>query len=719
MEDPLPDRRRSVPKPPHTVEVPGALQPRTVIEDVEPQVDCGRFPVKRVIGESVTVQADVFADGHDLIRAVVRYREREYTDATRVSDWREIEMRPLGNDRFEARFTVDRLARYEFTVQAWVDRFATWREGLSRKIAADQQVDLELREGTELVRAVARRLGTTGARRRRSGVQASAESNEQSELAAGIANDSRPSPSIGLSPDQQRVREFLAALESDDDSVRHAAALSPDLAALMQRHDERTQADTREPPLVVIVERERARTGAWYEMFPRSYSPERGRSATLAEAAERLAGIAEMGFNVVYLPPVHPIGTTFRKGKNNLLGAGPDDPGSPWAIGGAAGGHKAVEPGLGTLDDFDAFVSVAERLGLEVALDLAYQTSPDHPYVTEHEEWFRKRPDGSIQYAENPPKKYQDIYPFDFQSADWQALWLELKSIVDFWVAHGVKIFRVDNPHTKPFTFWEWMISEVRREHPEVIFLSEAFTRPKVMRRLAKLGFTQSYTYFTWRNSKSELTEYFTELTQTPVREYMRPNLFANTPDILHAYLQQGGPPAFRVRLLLAATLGASYGIYSGFEVCENRPARQGSEEYLNSEKYEYRHWDWRQPGNLRGLIARVNAIRREHSALQSDWGLRFHQTDNDQLICYSKRSADGSDALLVVANLDPRFMQHGWIRVPLTEFGLTADRGYEAHDLLSGETYRWHGEWNYVRLEPQVQPGHILHLRYTESHLT
>jgi starch synthase (maltosyl-transferring) len=705
----LPPRTRSAPPRPKTAELPSQRPPRVIIEEVQPQVDCGRFPVKRAVGEDVMVEADVYADGHDLICAVLRYRDREYNEATRVGDWQELEMRPLGNDRWAARFTVERLARYEFAVQGWVDRFGTWREGLARKIAARQRVDLELREGAAMVRATAERIAPSSqpARARRARKTGPLEPTVASADDRGLTSPDRAA-------DSERLRHLLAALEDDDDTVRQTAALSPELMALMRRHDERPFAATLEPPLVVECDRERARTGAWYEMFPRSYSPEPGRSATFAEAAERLPGIAEMGFDVVYLPPIHPIGTTFRKGKNNTLEPRPDDPGSPWAIGSPEGGHKAVEPGLGTIEDFDAFVSAAERLGLEVALDLAYQVSPDHPYAKEHVEWFRRRPDGSIQYAENPPKKYQDIYAFDFDSAAWRALWQELKSIVDFWIEHRVKIFRVDNPHTKPFAFWEWMIRDVRREHPDVIFLSEAFTRPKVMRRLAKLGFTQSYTYFTWRNSKSELTDYFTELTQTPVREYMRPNLFANTPDILHEYLQRGGPPAFRVRLLLAATLGASYGVYSGFEVCENRPVREGSEEYLNSEKYEYRHWDWNQPGNLRGLVARVNAIRREHPALQSDWGLRFHHTDNDQLICYSKQSPDRSDSVLVVANLDPHFMQHGWIRVPLAELGLAANGGYEAHDLLSGETYHWHGEWNYVRLEPQAQPGHILHLRNT-----
>jgi starch synthase (maltosyl-transferring) len=682
-----------------------------VIGQVQPQVDCGRFPVKRVVGETVVVQADAFTDGHDLIRVVLRYREREYNDATQTSGWREVDMQPVGDDRWEARFRVDRVAMYEFAVQAWVDRFATWRDGLSKKIAAEQRVGLELQEGAALIRAAAERLGAKPPAPRATRSAAARAKAASVEPLPDVANDAALEIAAARADDGARLLAFAQDMEAGDDTERYAAALSPELASLMQRYDTRPAAASLEPPLVVLGERERARSGAWYEMFPRSYSPEPGRSATFAEAAERLPGIAEMGFDVVYLPPIHPIGVTFRKGRNNSLEAGPDDPGSPWAIGGTAGGHKAVEPGLGSLEDFDHFVAVARRLGLEVALDLAYQASPDHPYVAEHPEWFRKRPDGTIQYAENPPKKYQDIYPFHFESEEWRELWEELKSIVTFWIDHGVKIFRVDNPHTKPFRFWEWLIADVRRTHPDVIFLAEAFTRPKVMRHLAKLGFSQSYTYFTWRNSKAELTEYFTELTQTDVREYMRPNLFANTPDILHEYLQRGGPPAFRVRLLLAATIGATYGIYSGFEVAENRPVRRGSEEYLNSEKYEFRHWDWTADGNLRPLIARINTIRREHPALRENAGLRFHQTDNDRLLCYSKQSADGADAVLVVANLDPASMQHGWIRVPLAELGLVADRGYEAHDLLGGDTYYWHGEWNYVRLDPQMQPGHILHL--------
>jgi len=461
----------------------------------------------------------------------------------------------------------------------------------------------------------------------------------------------------------------------------------------------------------VIVERERARFGAWYEMFPRSAGTDASRSATFKEAARRLPYVAAMGFDVLYLPPVHPIGKSFRKGPNNALQAGAGDPGSPWAIGSADGGHTAVEPGLGTLEDFADFVEASRRQGLEIALDLAYQASPDHPYVREHPEWFRHRPDGTIKYAENPPKKYQDIYPFNFESEQWASLWRELKHIVEFWISHGVRIFRVDNPHTKPFHFWQWALDDIRRRHPDAIFLSEAFTRPKVMRYLAKAGFSQSYTYFTWRNSAQELKEYFTELTQTDVREYMRANLFANTPDILHAYLQRGGRPAFQVRLVLAATLGASYGIYSGFELFENVAVREGSEEYLDSEKYQIRVRNFDQPGNLSEFITQVNTIRREHPALQHDWGLQFHDTDNGELLCYSKRSKDGADLVVMVVNLDPLNMQHGFVRLPLSSWGLPAESAFEVVDLLSNERYFWRGEWNYVRLDPQGRMAHILQM--------
>jgi starch synthase (maltosyl-transferring) len=442
-------------------------------------------------------------------------------------------------------------------------------------------------------------------------------------------------------------------------------------------------------------------------MFPRSAGPDASRGATLAEAASSLPRIADLGFDIVYLPPIHPIGTTMRKGRNNAPVAEPGDPGSPWAIGSAEGGHTAVEPGLGTLDDFEAFRCEAERLGMEIALDLAWQCSPDHPWVHEHPEWFKHRPDGSIRYAENPPKKYPDIYPFDFACEDWQGLWSALFDVTMFWVARGVRIFRVDNPHTKTFGFWEWLIDRVHAVDPAVVFLAEAFTRPALMKYLAKAGFTQSYTYFTWRNSKAELTDYFTELTTTEVREYLRPNLFANTPDILHAYLQEGGRPAFQARLLLAATLGASYGIYSGFELCEGRAAGPGSEEYAESEKYQVRRWDWHRAGNIEELVCRVNRIRHAHPALQFDRTLRFHTTDNDRIIAYSKSAPDGSDELLTIVSLDPHGMQHGHVRIP----HVGPDETFAVRDLLDDVVYHWRGEWNYVRFDPDIRQGHVFRI--------
>jgi starch synthase (maltosyl-transferring) len=635
---------------------------RVVVENVYPEVDDGRFPVKRTVGETVIVSADVHADGHDLLAAVLMFRRQG------SHEWIEVTMEAAGNDRYTARFQVDSLGRYEYTVEGWIDRFSTWRGELSKKFAAGQAVDSELLEGAQLLGG-----------------------------AAGTA-----------APDVQRYADTLADT-SLPVHTRLRTALETDLMHAMSVRADRSRATRYDRVLEVLVEPVRARHGAWYEVFPRSAGTDPSRSATFDEASARLSYVAGMGFDVLYLPPIHPIGTSFRKGPNNTLTTGAADPGSPWAIGSDAGGHKAVEPGLGTIDDFDRFVAVARQHGLEIALDLAYQVSPDHPYVKEHPEWFRRRPDGSIKYAENPPKKYQDIYPLNFESEAWPSLWHELKSIIEFWIAHGVKIFRVDNPHTKPYRFWQWALAEIKREHPEAIFLSEAFTRPKVMKYLAKSGFSQSYTYFTWRNTSAELAEYFTELTQTDVREYMRPNLFANTPDILHEYLQHGGRPAFQVRLVLAATLGASYGIYSGFELAENVPVRPGSEEYLDSEKYQIRVRHIDDPTSLAELIARVNEIRREHPALQRDWGLRFHSTDNPQLLCYSKRSEDGADVILVVVNLDPVNMQHGFVQLPLADWQLTDGSMLPMTDLLSQDRYFWRGEWNYVRLDPQAQVAHIL----------
>ena len=612
-------------------ELDSQLLRRVIVEGVTPQVDEGRYPAKRTAGEEVVVEADVYADGHDVISAMLLWRRQG--DA----EWREVKMAPLGNDRFRASFPVAKqYATYEFTVEGWVDRYATWKHGLDKKLEAGQDVTSERLEETLLPKDAGRSMGTRF----------------------------------------ERV-------------------------------------------LTVIAERERARFGAWYEMFPRSAGTDPSRSATFAEAERLLPYISSMGFDVLYLPPIHPIGKSFRKGRNNTLTPDAGDPGSPWAIGAAEGGHTAIEPGLGTLADFDRFVTRAKSHGLEIALDIAFQASPDHPYVKEHPAWFRHRPDGTIKYAENPPKKYQDIYPFDFESEDWQALWHELKAVIEFWVARGVAIFRVDNPHTKPFRFWEWALGEIRREHPDTIFLAEAFTRPKIMRHLAKIGFSQSYSYFTWRNTKDELEEYFTELTGTDVSEYMRPNLFANTPDILHEYLQKGGLPAFQARLVLAATLGANYGIYSGFELGENVPVRAGSEEYLDSEKYQIFPRDFDQPHSLSATIARLNAIRRAHPALQFDRGLVFHETNNPQLICFSKRAPfDGAqgrpeDPILVVVNLDPVNMQHGHVKLPLYEWKLPLDSTVEAEDLLTEETYIWRGEWNYVRLDPESRVAHVLALRF------
>ncbi len=634
-----------------------SLLRRVVVEHVYPEVDDGRFPIKRVAGETVIVSADVHADGHDRIAAALLYRRAG--DAS----WSEAAMESAGNDRWRARFTVEAMGVYEYTVEGWIDRFGSWRDELSKKVAAGQDVANELLEGALLVRDVP-------------------------EAAAILGDAARPQ------------------------GERVAAALDAGLERRMRAHADRTRATRYDRVLQVLVERERARTGAWYEMFPRSAGTDPSRSATFDEAAARLPYVAAMGFDVLYLPPIHPIGRSFRKGRNNSLTPEPDAPGSPWAIGSDEGGHMAVEPGLGTIEDFDRFVEAARRVGLEIALDLAYQASPDHPYVREHPEWFRRRPDGTIKYAENPPKKYQDIYPFNFETDAWRELWVELKRIIEFWIDHGVTIFRVDNPHTKPYRFWQWALADLRQRHPGTIFLSEAFTRPKVMKYLAKSGFSQSYTYFTWRNTKPELEEYFTELTQTDVREYLRPNLFANTPDILHEYLQRGGRPAFQVRLVLAATLGASYGIYSGFELSENAPVRPGSEEYLDSEKYQIKPRDFEAAGSLSETIGRINAIRRAHPALQRDWGLRFHRTDNPELVAYSKRSAEGDDLVLVVVNLDPFHMQHGFIELPLADWGFTPHSTIEVHDLLADERYYWRGDWNYVRLDPQAHVAHVLHVR-------
>lgn len=645
---------------------------RVVIENVQPSLENGRFAVKRCVGDLAEFSADIFADGHDVVMARLLYR------APGQAEWTSLPLNPVGNDRWEARLPLVQNGRYEFVVEAWVDAFLTWRHGLEKKHAAGVNVATELLEGAALVQKAAQRASAADAGR----------------LTA--------------------LARFLASGASAHDLV--PLSLGEELAELMARHPDRGAAE-RSAVHAIWVDRERAVCGAWYEFFPRSCAKEPGRHGTLANATARLPYVAEMGFDVVYLPPIHPIGRQFRKGPNNSPQCRPGDHGSPWAIGGPEGGHDAIHPDLGTLADFDGLVRRARELGLEVALDLALQCAPDHPYVREHPDWFRRRPDGTIQYAENPPKKYQDIYPLDFDCQDWRGLWAELKRVVLSWVARGVEIFRVDNPHTKPFRFWEWLIGEVQAEHPRVLFLAEAFTRPKIMRRLAKLGFTQSYTYFTWRNTQAELVEYLTELTQTEVREYFRPNFFANTPDILHAYLQQGGRAAFQTRAILAATLGATYGVYGPpFELCEGR-GLPGSEEYVDSEKYEPRVWDLDAPHSLRPLLTRLNRIRRAHPALQRNSGLHFHRIDdNDQLLCYSKRSSDGQDCVLAIVNLDPHHVQQGMTELDLEALGLPSDARYAVHDLLRDERYAWQGPRNFVQLDPGDCPGHVFALTRFEE---
>ena len=646
---------------------------RVVIERVSPEIDCGRFPIKRVLGETVVVEADVFADGHDGVGCRVLYWGADGVE-------QQSPMELLGNDRWRGSFLVTELGQYHYTIEGWTDRFQTWRAELLRRVAAQQDVQVELLIGADLMENAAARA--------------------QGEHEAILAD-------WGL-----RLRKADAG-DAASRETAIAIALEQQGLQIIRQYPDLRFATRYEKKLSVTVERTKARFSTWYEVFPRSCAREPERHGKFADCESWLPYIASMGFDVVYLPPIHPIGHTFRKGKNNSPSALPGDVGSPWAIGSAEGGHTAIHPALGTLEDFRRFVKKAAEYKLEVALDVAFQCTMDHPYVTEHPEWFRKRPDGTIQYAENPPKKYQDIYPLDFESSDWSRLWKELQGVLDFWIEQGVRIFRVDNPHTKAFPFWEWVIGEIKSRHADVLFLAEAFTRPHVMYRLAKLGFSQSYTYFAWRNTKQELTNYFRELTESEVRDFFRPNLWPNTPDILPEFLQVGGRPAFIARLILAATLGASYGIYGpAFELCENAALEPGSEEYLHSEKYELKHRDLQSSGSLKELIARVNSVRRENPALQSNNNLRFHETDNPTLICYSKATDDRSNIVVVVVSLDVFHTQNGWIDLDLHALGLDAGQAFQVHDLLGEGRYLWQGSRNYVELTPESLPAHILRVR-------
>jgi starch synthase (maltosyl-transferring) len=600
----------------------------------------------------------------------LRYRHESDTE------WTESFMASLENDQWQGTLTVPAIGSYQYCVQAWIDPFLTWQRDLEKKLAADQDVTTELTIGSELILIASR------------------------EAAGSDASD---------------LRRFASLIMERGSGTTSGCHLSrdPQLVALMARYAPRHFVAESERELTVLVDRERSNWSAWYEMFPRSCSTTSGKHGTFEDCEKRLGYVADMGFDVLYLPPIHPIGNSHRKGRNGTPVCGPRDVGSPWAIGSPDGGHRAIHPELGTLQEFHNLVKKASQHGMEIALDIAFQCSPDHPWVKEHPEWFRHRPDGTIQYAENPPKKYEDIYPINFECDQWQELWDELRSVFFFWMEQGVRIFRVDNPHTKPYAFWEWVIREVRAADPEVIFLAEAFTRPKVMQQLAKLGFTQSYTYFTWRNTKWDLIEYLTELTQTAMREYFRPNFWPNTPDILNEYLQSGGRPAFLTRLTLAATLGSNYGIYGpAFELCENQPRHPGSEEYLNAEKYEIRFWDINRPDSLRDWVRKINQIRREQPALRNFRSLRFHPVDNDLLVSYTKSVDDLSNIVLVVVNLDPHYTQSGWLELPLDQLGLDPHQAFQVHDLLTDARYLWHGPRNYVQLDPHAFPAHIFVIR-------
>jgi len=660
------------PRPDATVAVAEG-RVRAVIDAVLPIVDGGRFPAKRIAGEPVAVEAHCFTDGHDRIRVVLRWKMQGSAGADH-----EIDMQPQPNDVWIAEFIPSLPGRYQYTVMAWVDHFESWRREFERRVEKSD-ILVALQAGAALIdEAAARATGSDAA---------------ILEEWSGRLLESLQDPTADI-------------------AAQKALALDPARAAIVARYSDQGLGLTAQT-LELTVDRKRAAFSSWYELFPRSAATEQGSHGTFKDVEARLPYLAEMGFDVLYFPPIHPIGRINRKGTNNTLRAKPDDVGSPWAIGSAEGGHKDILPQLGTFDDFDRLSNAARSLGLEIAMDIAFQCAPDHPYVKQHPQWFKHRPDGSVQYAENPPKKYQDIYPFDFETSDWRGLWNELKSIVDFWIGRGVRIFRVDNPHTKAFGFWEWLIGATRREHPDVIYLAEAFTRPKVMHRLAKLGFSQSYTYFTWRNTKQELTDYFTELASGPGREYYRPNVWPNTPDILPETLQSGLRPMYAARLILAATLSANYGIYGPtYELMESTPREPGSEEYRDSEKYQLRHWTLQQPDSLWSLIARMNRIRRENAALQSDRGLHFCKIDNDQLIAYLKIDLGSSNVILTVVNLDPHQAQSGWIDLDVGALKFEPEQPYQVHDLLSDQRYIWRGRYNYVLLEPQRAPAHVFRLR-------
>ncbi|HEX3841740.1 MAG TPA: alpha-1,4-glucan--maltose-1-phosphate maltosyltransferase [Acidimicrobiales bacterium] len=678
--------------------LPASGHRRVVIESIRPEVDGGVYPAKAAVGDTVDVSADVFADGHDVVGCELRYKHAE------ERAWVTVLLRALPDDRWQGGFPVSRLGRYQFALRADVDRWGSWRRDVEIRAGLSQDISTELIVGADLVSAAAERAG-----------------RHDRGLLESVARQLRSAPR-GLET------EVIVDVPLDHGGTVAGLVADERLAELMWscRDARGTVTSARRD---VVVDPVRARFSTWYEFFPRSTAPKAGRHGRLADAAARLDYVAALGADIAYLPPIHPIGITNRKGRDGSPVARPSDPGSPWAIGSAEGGHTSLHPELGTIEDFDALVAAAADRGIEIALDLALQCSPDHPWVEEHPDWFRHRPDGSIRFAENPPKRYEDIYPIDFETDDWEALWQAVLQVVTFWIGHGVRVFRVDNPHTKPFALWEWLIGTVKADHPEVIFLAEAFTRPTVMNRLAKIGFSQSYTYFTWRTTKWELESYLHELTRTPTADFFRPNFWPNTPDILAAPLQTGLTSAFLARLVLAATLAANYGIYGPpFELREHQSREPGSEEYKDSEKYAIRHWDLDRPDSLAAFIGRINRIRHDHPALQHNHTLRFHGVDNDQLIAYSKSHLVESpqhlgqspahhprepDVILVVVNLDPAHPQSGWIDLDLRAIGVTGDEPYEVHDLLTDARFEWRGGRNFVLLDPDVVPAHVFRVRH------
>jgi starch synthase (maltosyl-transferring) len=646
-----------------------------VIEAITPQIEGGKYPIKRAEGEDVVVEADVFKDGHDIVAAVLKWRKAG------EEKWHETPMAPHPyNDRWRGTLTVSGTGAYEYTVEAWGDVFLSWRDEVRKKVDGGlTELTSEALEGARILRA-----------------------------AGGRATDSA---------DKATLESFAKSLETAEPARLKEIALDPALEGLMRFYADRSLSTTYAPPLGIWVDRRRAACAAWYEFFPRSAEGKPDSGSTFRDCLPRIDDAKAMGFDVIYFPPIHPIGETNRKGRNNSRTCEPGDPGVPYAIGNRrqgvnGGGHKDVAPELGTLADFDWLVGEIKARGMEIALDFAINCSPDHPYVHDHPDWFFKRPDGTIKYAENPPKKYEDVYPLNFHCADWRNLWAEMRDILLFWAARGVRIFRVDNPHTKPVAFWEWTIAEVHAQFPDVVFLSEAFTKPKMMRALAKVGYTQSYTYFTWRTTKAELTEYLEELTQGEMADYFRANFFTNTPDILPLHLQTGGRPCFIQRAVLAATLSPVYGIYSGFELCEATPVAPGKEEYLDSEKYHFKGRDWNAPGNIKDTLTALNRARRDQPALQEYRNLRFHPSDNEQILFYSKMTAARDSIVLVAVNLDPHSFQSGWVEAPIEDFGWHERDTYEVRDLLTGETFIWNGARNFVMLDPRTRPAHVLEVR-------